>query len=146
MASTHRQWYPKGVETEFLFDDKRWPVLHVSSPLQFNDAAFNAYLAQMGAYLERKQPHVIVFDATKTQLMSASQRLAQANWLKANRPALQQFCLGVAFVIDSMVVKGMLSAILMFAPLPYDHVVVKSLSEAEAWAHKQFDKRFPGKR
>ena len=52
---------------------------------------------------------------------------------KANAQNLKDNALGVALVISSPVVRGMLKAILWMQPMPQPHVVCATVEEGLAW-------------
>ena len=57
--------------------------------------------------------------------------------MKANHDKSAAYCAGYAFVIDSAVVRGILTAILWLAPMPAPHVVVSTVEEGERWLREK---------
>jgi hypothetical protein len=57
----------------------------------------------------------------------------QATWIKEHEPALRKQSVGVALVLDSPMMRGMLRAILWLEPMPQPHAVLASQAEAWAW-------------
>ena len=120
----------KGVE----IDDTRLPLLIASFSESFADADLAAFHAACQRMLERKLPYAVVLDATAVARVSATQRKAQAEWMKANFADCQSYCAGLAFVIRSPVVRGIFTAILWLQSLPSPYVVVPERQAGIDWA------------
>ena len=115
-------------------DESRWPLAQVTFRGAPDDGAFEAYFAWNSRILERCERYACVVDAREVKQISAMQRRRQAEWMKRNHDALKEFSVGVAFVIDSPLVRGILTAILWLAPLPQPHFIASTGGEAERWA------------
>jgi hypothetical protein len=117
-----------------IVDDSRRPIVTVRFIGSVTDEEFHAYLREMEErVLGRKQPYVSIYDATLAVPTPATQRKMQAEWLRQHRDILVRCSLGVAFVIRSPLVRGVLTAILWMQPLEWPHVVVPTVADAEAW-------------
>jgi hypothetical protein len=117
-------------------DAAGWPVLHIRYKGTVDAEAFEAHLEELAGHLARGERYGVVFDARRAEHLPALQRKMQADWVAAHRAALTERCVGVAFVFDSSVVRGLLTAILWVQPLPHPHCVVPTLAEAEAWVRE----------
>ncbi len=115
-------------------DEKRFPLVLVTFEGSVPNDQFEQYLRGMDRMLSRRQPNVTILDATRSDRSPAVQRKMQADWIKTNREALEQYSCGTAFVISSPLVRGVLTAILWMQPLPQGYTVVATLAEAEDWA------------
>jgi len=98
-----------------------------------SDADFDKYLSLYDAIVARGEPWVSIFDARDVRPLDSKQVRRQAEWIKRNREALSKLNVGIAFVIPSPMIRGVLKAILWMQPLPQPHVVVASISAAYAW-------------
>jgi hypothetical protein len=127
-------------------DESRFPIVVVTFTGNATDAEFSDYLASMTAMMVRRGTHnVTILDARKSGVTPPKQRKMQGEWLKANKERLERQSLGSAFVIDSPLVRGVLTAILWIAPMPQAHIVVSTIEEAEAWAHRRVREATPAK-
>jgi len=115
-------------------NDSGFPLIVVTFEGAVEDHEFDRYLARLDTLWQRQTRSVIVLDATHAARTPATQRQKQAEWLKENHALLRAYSAGTAFVIDSPLVRGGLTAILWLQPLPTPHVVVATLAEAERWA------------
>jgi len=87
--------------------------------------------------LQRKS--VMIVDMRKAGPLSAPQRRTSSEWMKQNLDLYKQCVLGGAFVIDSPIIRGVLTALLWLAPLDMPYEVVGTLDDAVRWAIKRFD-------
>lgn len=80
---------------------------------------------------------VTILDARRAVRNPATQRKKQAEWIERHTEQLRKYSLGTAFIINSPLVRGVLTAILWVRPLPTQHTVVSTMEEAEAWVQQQ---------
>lgn len=123
-------------------DLSRFPIVNVRFGTSWSDADFDRYLETMEREaLARCEPNVTILDARGAMNTPAIQRRKQAEWLRRHEATLKQHSLGTAFVIDSALVRGVLTAILWMQPMPAAHIVVATIEEAERWAAEQLARR-----
>jgi hypothetical protein len=120
-------------DVEFL------PLLVVTHVGVATDDEFARHLAavQANMYGPRAGRRIVIHDATWGGPTSAVQRRMQADWLKAHEDQLRKLTIASVFVIPSTFVRGVLTAILWLQPLPTEHHVTSTLSEALDWADKR---------
>lgn len=82
---------------------------------------------------------VMIVDMRKAGALSASQRRIASSWMKENVRAWKQVALGSAFVIDSPIVRGVLTALLWLQPLDMPHDVVSNLDAAMRWVIERLE-------
>lgn len=112
-------------------DSSSWPLVRVTYIDSVDDARFDAYVREQAALLERREPYVILFDATESGMPNARQRQRMAEYSRDHEEELRRYCKRGVFVIPNSVIRGALTAILWVQPLPFPHSVVSSVSEAE---------------
>lgn len=125
MAITH--------DVEFL------PFLVVTHVGVATDEEFAKHLlaVETNMYGARSGRRIVIHDATWGGPTSAMQRRMQADWLKRHEDKLRKLTIASVFVVPSTFVRGVLTAILWLQPLPVEHYVASSLSEALEWAEKR---------
>jgi hypothetical protein len=116
-----------------LYDDSRAPLVVVTSTGESSNEDYDAYLERLTALVRRRQRYAIVFDARRSARPTPRQRQKQADWMQANSSAIRSYNVGIAFVIDSAIVRGALTAILWLQETPSPHKVFASLDGAEQW-------------
>ncbi len=115
-------------------DDSTWPVatLRIVGTASAEEEAY--FTTSSVRFPERREHYVAIIDlreaATPTPRFVRSQAAAQ----KAHLEELRAYCLGVAFVIQSAMLRGALRAILHLQDLPSPYIVVKTIEDARAWA------------
>lgn len=122
-----------------VLNGMRFPLLIVEFSGVPSDEQFEDYLQGMDRHIERcvasaKQTVVVVDTLKATSPVSAAQRRMQADWMARNFVRSQASMCGMAFVIDNMLVRGVLTAILWLQRIPCEHTVVGTRHEAEQWA------------
>lgn len=120
-------------ENAFTIDFTRLPVLAVTFVGTVDDDAFRRYLDELAGVVKTRSPYVLLADATRADRPTARQRTLQAELLREHSDLFGRYCKGAAFVIDSPVVRGALTAIMWIQSLPYEHTVVATREEAERW-------------
>lgn len=115
----------------FTVDSSEWPFVRVTYVDSVDDDAFERYVQEQAALLERREPYVILFDARRSGMPTAKQRQRMARYMKENDSALRRYCRRGAFVIESPLIRGALTAILWLQPLPFAHEVFATVEEAE---------------
>lgn len=118
------------------FDESRLPLVVVTFRGDATTEEFEEYLRRLSANLARKQPTAIVIDSREFAVMPAAQRKRQAEWIDETRVVRTRYTLGTAFVINSPLIRGALTAIFWLTKYDTPYVVVPTLEEAEAWALK----------
>lgn len=116
-----------------------FPRLNVEFIGKANDEQFSEYLRVLDAHLlrcigERKKSVLVVDTLKATSPVSASQRKLQAEWMARTFQRSAQTLVGMAFVIDNIVVRGVLTAILWLQKMPCEYAVFGTRGEAEHWA------------
>jgi len=123
-----------------FLDSKRAPIIHVSIRGEVSDIAFGKYLADSNRVIAADQRYVLLYNMLGYSTLSPRQRQLQAEWVKDNKCPLQRLCLGVAFVVDSAVTRGMLTAFFWMTQLPFEFTVVGQLHQGIEWVEERLTK------
>lgn len=122
-----------------LVSDARYPMIVVEFHGTPDDDEFNAYLARMDEI--QKSPassfrRIAIIQDTLHQRgsISASQRRKMITWQNQNQERIARTVAGIAFVIDSAIVRGAATAMLWLYKPVYDYAAFATRSEAEEWA------------
>jgi hypothetical protein len=117
--------------------DEAWPLLTFVFRDHVSEADFDAYLTAYERVIARGDHWVSIFDARDVKPLEAKLVRRQAEWIKRHAEVLTARNLGIAFVIPSPMIRGVLKAILWLQPLPQQHVVVANMDAAHAWCELQ---------
>lgn len=116
----------------------QWPLVVVSFVGQPSDQAFAEYLrvleSNLHKTLSRKLKTAILVDTTLGPLpVSTKQRQLQAEWLARLTPTLRTGCAGTGFVVQSPVVRGVMTAVMWMQELPHPYAICATYERAESW-------------
>ena len=86
-----------------------------------------------------KRKVVMIVDMRKAGALSAGQRRIASSWMKENLRGWKQVAVGSVFIIDSPIVRGVLTALLWLQPLDMPHDVVGTLDAAMHWVIERLE-------
>jgi hypothetical protein len=118
-------------------DERHWPlvVFRFSGGVSLEE--LERYLKRQDEFMARGQRTVSLVIAEKLGMWEPRVMRRQAEWIKQHEQALRETALGVAMVMPSPVVRGMLKALLWMQPMPQPHAVVSTAAEGLAWLRKR---------
>lgn len=114
-------------------DESRWPLVLITFQGVPSDEVFDEYLAGMRRLLDKKEKHVYLLDGRKGGLLSREQRIKQGRWLKENKEDIVLYSLGAAVVLNSAVLRFVLTTIFLIQSPLAPQVVVSTMEEGRAW-------------
>ena len=121
------------VRLSIAFDQSRLPLIRVKLEGVISNDDFAAYLAESDLIVAAGRRYGLVYDLTQPFQLSPRLRKLQADWIDRNKVALAKLCVGAAFAIDSAAARGVLTAVLWLARLPFEYTIVKSMHDAQIW-------------
>jgi hypothetical protein len=87
----------------------------------------------------KQRKSVMIIDMRKAAPLSAPQRRTASEWMKNTMELFKQVVIGGVFVIDSPIIRGVLTALLWLQPMEMPYEVVRDLDDAVRWAIGRFD-------
>lgn len=97
-------------------------------------AYLNTMADNMRYALARSEKTAVILDTTQAPVAGSPRtRKLQADWLKEHNAGLRIACVGMAFVIQSALVRGAMTAVMWLQGMPYPHAVFGTLDQAEAY-------------
>lgn len=114
-------------------DESRYPIALMAFHGVFTDAYFDEYLAKLTEIARRPGTRALIYDIRDSGMVPAAQRRKQADWMARYELLTRAGTAGMAFVIDSPILRGILTAILWMSPMACPHTVVATLPEAYSW-------------
>jgi len=128
-------------------DEQDYPLVMVQVVGSSTDEEVQTYIERMEALIDRAyatgRRAVHVMDARKSVTNPANQRRMLGDWMKSRDQQNRETCGGFAFVFESALVRGLLTAVLWMHPLPAPHRVFGSIGEALLWAKEQIESAQP---
>lgn len=118
---------------------------HESAPLNYvqmwgerTDAELMESLARLRAALvedlQAGRKSVVLLDLRNAGVLTPEQRRSTAEWMKRVTDLFRRATFGTVFVVESALVRGVLTALLWFQPRGTPYEVVRDLDEAMRWA------------
>ncbi len=123
----------------YRVDTSRPPLLRVHFDGVVDDDAFQRYIDELKAWVDRGERYAMLVDATSAGVPGSAQRRMQTDFMESYQQKLKRLCVGAAFVIPAPLVRGALIAMLWVQPLPFPHKVVADVAAADAWCLQQLN-------
>jgi hypothetical protein len=117
----------------FSISSRDWPLVTVELERSFSDADLLRYLHAIKEILARREPYVMVTDATLSGGISAGSRRVLSDFITEHRAAFDGYQLGDALLLRSSIQRGMLTALTWLAPMPGHVRGFAERSEAMVW-------------
>ena len=102
-----------------------------------SDAEFEEQLEAVDVLLHRAEPFVLVIHTHHQRMMPLAQVRRQVSHMKAREVLARKHLRGIALVIPSSVIRGVLKVVLTLAPMPVPYGVFDGAAEALAWAEQR---------
>ncbi len=116
-----------------VFKEDFAPVYLFSFQGEASAEEFDAYIASLDRVLTASRStgrrFLMVFDATHAGSLPAPHRKRMGEWLKTNADDLRRLNVASIFIINSAVVRAILTGILWIQPLPNEYRIVPTLTE-----------------
>jgi hypothetical protein len=128
---------PGGVRTDF----STWPVSVITPPANvMSDADYRAYLDWSRRYIVCVgRPYAMVLDTRNVAPVPATQRKILADHMASTREYSARYCAGVAMIYDSIVMRGVMTAIFWLVSPAYPTAVFASLDQGKDWCQTQLE-------
>lgn len=115
-------------------DDSAWPVVTLRIRGTLLDEEEDEFIEASVGFAEHGERYVAVIDLLEAATPSARFIRGQAAAMGKYADVLSRRCVGMAFVIDSAMLRGGLRAIFHFQGPPSPHIVVRTVEDALRWA------------
>jgi hypothetical protein len=110
--------------------------------LSFADIHYNHGCLQ--AILRLNRPFASVYDARAGLRHDPAHNKAYSDVFHAVRGEMERLCVGVAYIVDSVLLRMALRGFLLVMRPPFPYSVTSSVDEAERWCQAQLAVRVSG--
>jgi hypothetical protein len=125
----------------------RAPLFITTASGVLSDSEYVAHLEDCTKrILDANQIYAYVYDGTRIEKMTAHQRKLQADWIKAHEATIRRLNKGCGFAFDSIITRGLLTAVHWLTPPPYPYVVVATREAAIEWCLQKLEMVTPARR
>ena len=111
----------------FVVECARAPLVVVTVVDVPSLEAIDVGLAELDAFLAKRQRYAILVDLSRVGLLPATHRRARDGWLATNSAAAAELCAGVAYVAPSPFSRAIAASMIWNEPPPVPYVVLGSL-------------------
>jgi hypothetical protein len=115
-------------------DETRWPLVTIKFPATLRDEDMATYLGSLKRFRERREPYALVVDTSGAAPLTARQRRMQAESITEGNPIARNYLRGIAFVVDSQIRRGVLTAIFWLTCPDWRHEIFFERDHAIVWA------------
>lgn len=120
------------------------PLLRIRYDGAFSDGELHAYLTRLDEVVRTAGKKVALIDLRAAVGAPASQRRAQADWIRSHEHRLKRDVLAAAFVTENALIRGVVTAVFWIRPLPLPTTIVADMNSAKAWIEPYLRTARPG--
>ena len=117
----------------FTLDESTWPIARLTIVDSVTHDEEDAIASGSSGLSGKGEPYAVIVDLLRAGTPTPRFIRVQAAAQRQHFQAIAEHCTGIAFVINSPMLRGALRAILYLQSLPCPQTVVKTIEEAEAW-------------
>jgi hypothetical protein len=117
-------------------DQRAWPIVVFTFRGTVSPSELEDYLRTSERILAKGERYAGIVIADEARPLDVPLIRRQAAWIKEHAPRLERQSLGVALVIGSPMIRGVLRAILWLQPMPQPYTLASNREEATAWVRK----------
>jgi len=122
----------------FDFDESHPRTVIVNYHSLMSDADFEATLARFDHIMaSRSVRYVVILNVLHSKMGPFSQARRQAEWMRDRAALMKSKLLGIAMVMPSAAIRGVMRVITGIQPMPVTYSMVGTLQEAQEWAAEQ---------
>lgn len=131
------QIFMKSINAYALFHRAQFPLITVEfTGVKENAENFKDYLDGLEVNYHRKESFALIFDARQALSLNPKYQLKQAAWMQKHKALIEQYCLGVAYVVPQNFLRNVLQVIFKITPNPVPFKVFEKMDEGEEWANR----------
>lgn len=118
-------------------EDSAWPIVTLRIRGVISCEEEDRFIGASVAFPDRGERYVVVIDLLEAKTPSSRFVREQAAAIGKREEMLGTYCAGIAFVIDSAMLRGGVRAVFHFHRPSSPHVVVTTVEEACRWAESR---------
>ena len=121
----------------YALDSSGWPIVQFKFIGRLTQLETDRYFADGDALVTGRRPYVCIMDGTVMLTPDVDFVRRQARWIHEHRQEMLQVNRGIAFVMPSALVRGLVRAVMHFQEMPVPHASFADLESALAWGQKR---------
>ncbi|MGH1348449.1 MAG: hypothetical protein ACRBN8_43255 [Nannocystales bacterium] len=124
-------------------EDSAWPVVKLRIRGAISSEEEDCFIEASAGFPDRGERYVAVVDLLEAKAPSGRFIRGQAAAMGKRATGQEACCVGMAFVIDSPMLRGALQAVFHFQRPSSPYVVMKDAGEARRWAESKLPAALP---
>jgi len=121
----------------FINDDSLWPLVATIIPASAFDDEVRAHMAYIDALYARREPFLSITFVRLSRGITAEQRMAMNDWMRATRPQMEAFNRGAMMVSSSTMFRLVLAGMMLVSPMAVPYVVVPRAPDGAEWLRER---------
>ncbi|MEZ4288547.1 MAG: hypothetical protein R3A47_10485 [Polyangiales bacterium] len=128
----------------YKFNTERWPLVIIPSPgdTPVEKIDQESFYREADRLLVGQRPAVVLHDLSQVGSMDAARRRKFVTYAEANRERVTSMVKGYAVLIDSPVIRGIVTAVLWFLNPPCPMKIFTSRAKAIEWLKERYPEAF----
>lgn len=118
----------------YHYHTQTWPVVRFEFVGRMTAEETDQYFADADALIAGGKPYATVMDGTDMLVPEAEFVRRQARWLHDHSRQVQQLNRGIAFVVQSTLIRGLVRAVMHFQEMPVAYEWFSHTEDAMVWA------------
>ncbi len=126
------------------FRSSRWPVLVITPEEEMTDPEILKYIKDFNAFIDEKsERYSMAIDLKHGKGLGAKQRKILIENMKRRKEFNEKYCVGIALIIDSPVVRGTAMAMMWIFKPSFPIKVFKQREKAIRWCEVRLERAEP---
>lgn len=118
-------------------DEAHWPIATLTFSPRPSEEEILAFVAANERFLATEERHATVVDMRAIIEAHPNQRRMTAAYVKRNFDALKKYRTGVAFVLNSSFLRGIVTAVMWLQRPPYEWTTVSTVEAGVTWCEQR---------
>ena len=111
-------------------------VVIVTPPVPLTDGGVERMLEELASHLRKAEPYALVFDMTKTDTPTATQRKKLGDHMRTHDASIRRFVRALALIAPASTVRGIATAVFWVSPPPIAYRFFDAQAAALDWARE----------
>ncbi len=119
----------------YQFDEVRWPMVMIHSPRNVDPELvdYDTFYAEVDRLLADGRPFTVLHDLRGVRSMGPDRRRRFVEYANSHMASVKQLICGYAVLLDSQIMRGVVTAVLWFVRPPMPMKVFTNQADAEDW-------------
>lgn len=114
-------------------DERQWPLVVFTFSGRVTAGEHDDYFARHEHLLAAEKPYVGLVLVHDLMPWEGAAIRREVVWMRENKHRVRRLCRGMALVLPSLWLKGLLRAVVWLEPIPHPHIVCATVEEAMVW-------------